>query len=538
MSGLCARCHTHAPGEKSPLWRQEGGPLARPTIVVDACPDCHAWGVTRTYGWVCPGCKSWREHYHDMGPCRTCGQRVAVNRVGSCRLCWKTRSLLAHDLGRRTSQVSVAEANRHGQQLFFASMWHREGHGRRPYIPQTVPPDLSLLRPVEHQQLVLLDWPRDLKAGLRHGFPPPPDPARQAAWHAFVREFADEHGWGINTLETVQRGLRILQGIQDTPGAAFRASEVLPLRDIPLPVRPVLDVLAAAGMLVEDRVPTIVRWYQTQTQGLPDQMRHELDVWFDTARHGSRTPPRFRPRDDRTVRAQLNWALPTLRIWARTHDSLREIGRDDVLAALPASGSARTSVLQGLRSIFRVLKARKLTFVNPTSRIHLPRPENTAPAPIDLHRLRQALDSDDPTRAALAALLAFHAVYVRQLRALQLTDVHDGRLFLDDRIVPLADPVRLRLSAYLDYRQQHWPNTANPHLFIHYRNANTTNPVTPWWISKRLGMSAESVRMDRILDEAHASGGDVRLLCDLFGLSVAGAYRYTATVDHPGISSG
>jgi hypothetical protein len=49
-------------------------------------------------------------------------------------------------------------------------------------------------------------------------------------------------------------------------------------------------------------------------------------------------------------------------------------------------------------------------------------------------------------------------------------------------------------------------------------------------------MSPQSIRQDRILDEAHASGGDVHLICDLFGLSVAGAYRYTATVDHPGIT--
>jgi hypothetical protein len=48
-------------------------------------------------------------------------------------------------------------------------------------------------------------------------------------------------------------------------------------------------------------------------------------------------------------------------------------------------------------------------------------------------------------------------------------------------------------------------------------------------------MPAQSIRQDRILDEAHATGGDVRRVCDLFGLSIAGAYRYTATVDHPGI---
>jgi len=45
-------------------------------------------------------------------------------------------------------------------------------------------------------------------------------------------------------------------------------------------------------------------------------------------------------------------------------------------------------------------------------------------------------------------------------------------------------------------------------------------------------MSAQAIREDRILHEAHATRGDIRRLCDLFGLSVSGAERYTATVDH------
>jgi hypothetical protein len=55
--------------------------------------------------------------------------------------------------------------------------------------------------------------------------------------------------------------------------------------------------------------------------------------------------------------------------------------------------------------------------------------------------------------------------------------------------------------------------------------------VTPWWIRKRLGMSPQAIRQDRILDEAHATAGDIRRLCDLFGFSTAGAYRYATTVD-------
>lgn len=534
-SGLCARCHSHAPGEKSPLW-QSSGLLAPVTVVVDACRDCHAWGVTRTYGWLCVGCRSWRENHRRVADCGSCGQRVALGDDGSCRLCRKTRSLLSRHLGRRPSSMSLAEANRFGQQLFFAGMWHREGQGRRLYVKKTVPPDLSLLHPVPHEQLVLLELPRDLNAGLRNGFPPPPDPAREAAWHQFVRDHAAAHGWGKNVTERAQRVIRMLLGMQDTPGAAIRASDVLPMSRIRHPVRPVLDILAAAGMLADDRVPPVVRWFELQIADLPEQIQHELTVWFDIARNGSSTPPRFHPRADTTVKSQLSFALPTIRDWARDHASLREIGRDDVLTALPPSGSARSTTLQGLRSIFRVLKTRKLTFVNPTVRISVPTPDKPAPAPIDLSALRAALEPDDPTRAALAALLAFHAVRVHQLLALKVTDVHDGRLFLPSHVIPLAEPVRQRLSAYLDYRQRSWPNTANPHLFIHYRNANTTTAPTPCWIRRRLGMAAQSIRQDRILDEAVATGGDVRRVCDFFGLSIASAVRYAANADHAAIA--
>lgn len=514
------------------MWRR---PRTNHSVVVDSCPDCHAWGVTRTSRWLCAGCAHWRERYPRVAACVTCGQTVALDDSGSCRLCRKTRSLIAHDLGRKPCTVSLAMANRWGQQLFLADMWHREGPGKHkgPYIKKTVPPDMSLLRPAPYEQLTLLDLPRDLTAGLRHGFPPPPDPAREAAWHQLVREHATLHGWSRSCTDKTQRAIRIVLGMQDTPGAAIRASEVLPLSSIRHPVRPVLDILTAARMLADDRVPPVVRWFQVQIANLPADIRHELDVWFDIARNGSNTPPRFRPRSDSTVTNQLRFALPTIQRWARDHASLREIGRDDVLTALPPSGSSRSTVLQGLRSIFRVLKARKLTFVNPTARISVPTPDKPIPAAIDLSALRDALDSEDPTRSALAALLAFHAVRVWQLLQLHVTDVHDGRLYLPDHIVPLAEPVRQRVSAYLDYRQQSWPNTANPHLFIHYRNANTTTPSTPWWIRKRLGMTAQSIRQDRILDEAHATSGDVRRLCDLFGLSIASAYRYTTSVDHP-----
>ncbi|MEU8196301.1 hypothetical protein AB0C10_21195 [Microbispora amethystogenes] len=537
-SGLCARCHPHAPGEKSAQWRADRQPArppgrrsAAPQITVDSCPDCLAWGITRTFGWVCAGCRWWRDKHRTIGPCPTCGRTIALHSSnGRCRLCAKQRTIMARQLKIRPDRVPADAVARYGQQLFFARLWHNEGGGRRPYVTKTVPPDTSYLAPVAHEQLVLLDVPRDLRAGLARGFPEPRATQLEAALHHFAGQHAAQHGWSRRTTENVRRAVRILLGIQDTPGAAIKASDVMLLPAISLPARAVTDVLAAAGMLADDRTPAIERWFPIQIADLPEPMRHELGVWFRIARAGRTTPPRLLPRSDHTVKNQLHAALPVLRQWGATHPSLREITRADVAAVLPAGGYARGSLLQGLRSIFKVLKVEKLVFINPTARLSAPVPAMQAPRGVDLAALRRVLNGPDPTAAALAALLAFHAVRVKQLCHLRVTDVRDGRLHLDGQVILLAEPVRQRLRAYLDHRNARWPDTANPHLFIHYRNATHTTAVTNWWIGQRLGMTPQLIRQDRILDEADATHGDLRALSDLFGLSVTMASRYASTI--------
>jgi integrase len=530
-SGLCARCHPHAPGIRSRTWKTGG------KVTVDSCPDCLGWGVTRTYRWLCSACKTWRERFH-TGQCGGCSRTVPVDANGSCRLCRKQHSMITKGEGLRLRQISLADATRHGQQLFFAipGMWHQEGAGKQPHVRKTVPPDMSLLRPVPHRQLVLLDWPRDLRAGLRNGFPPPPDPALEAAFHQFVREHAAQYGWAKGKAETIQRAIRIMLGIQDTPGAPVQRIDVALMSRIKHSAAVVADVLVEAGMLEEDRVPAAVRWFSAAITGLPEPMRHELGVWFDVMRHGSDIPPRSLPRTDTTTTSQLRYALPALKQWAEQLQSLREVGRDDVLAVLPASGMPRTVTVQALRSIFRILKGRKLVFVNPTTRISAPSPARQVPAAIDLDALRAELDADDPTRVVLAALLAFHAVRIYQLAALRLTDIRDGRLHIGDQVIPLAGPVRQRLARYLDYRQQAWPTSVNPYMFLHVRNAGTARHVTPYWIRKQLSMSPQSIRLDRIFDEAQATGGDLRALCDLFGISIGSAYRYSANAASTDVS--
>ncbi|MFF7529938.1 hypothetical protein ACKI1Q_15185 [Streptomyces galilaeus] len=118
---------------------------------------------------------------------------------------------------------------------------------------------------------------------------------------------------------------------------------------------------------------------------------------------------------------------------------------------------------------------------------------------------------------------------------LKTTDLRDGRLFLPNRTVLLADPVRSRLAAYQDYRNHRWPRTANPHLFISQATGCGVEPVSNVWINDVLGMPTSRLREDRLLHLAEATGGDPRRIWDLFGRFVGAALRYTGTIDQPGL---
>jgi hypothetical protein len=103
---------------------------------------------------------------------------------------------------------------------------------------------------------------------------------------------------------------------------------------------------------------------------------------------------------------------------------------------------------------------------------------------------------------------------------------------------PAAEPVRQRLHGYLDMRRQRWPDTANPHLFVTKHTGRRTEECSKRWIWLTIGpdLSIAAIREDRILDEAYATGGDVRRLAGLFGLSIQGGTRYTNVISHPDLS--
>jgi hypothetical protein len=505
-NGRCRRCH-------------------RSAHLVGSCLDCLAWGVTRHFGWLCEACLAWRRRFTEPRECASCSRVITVNARGYCRLCTRQASLvrLPH------YSIDVAEACQHGQQLYFAGMFRQKRPEPQPRPQQRLPWPGQY--PVHHRQLVLFDAERDLAAGRRAGFPSPPLPGLAAALEDVLADHAARHGWGRQLQAVTRSALRVLLATQDTPGASVPATDVEALTQLAFNnVRAVTEILAAAGVLEEDRESALDAWFTRRGAGLPEPMAEEFRSWFEALRDGSRTPPRLRPRSTATIRIHVARAAPILHTWAgEGHQSLREITRQDILGTLPAQANQHRQALSALRSLFRFLKGRRVIFADPAARLRHDRLHNGQPLPLNLDTVREAIHSGHPARAALAALVAFHALRSGQLASLELTDVRDGRLHLGGRVIPLAAPVRERLAAWLDERARGWPATVNPHLFINWYTAVRETPVSSLWISHTLGISPQAVREDRILDEALATGGDIRRLCDLFGLTVGGAVRYTGS---------
>lgn len=474
---------------------------------------------------------------HPTRRCHTCSLRRAVNDRGVCRLCWRQ----AYHLRQPGQPIDLAVANRHGQQLFLAGMSNpRNGHRKRnqPAALAAGPADDGKVLHRLGKQLDLFapDSVRD--AARRYGFPDPPSATFAAILDDLARDHAASHGWGEDTTRKTRIGLRVLLGMTGTATGPIKYTDVARLTGLrQLSARPVLAILTAAGELHDDRPDTTEAWFTNQIRGLPTPMSAELRAWFTVMHHGSSTAPRSRPRSDITIHTRMLWAMPTLRAWAQAgHQSLREISREDVTTALPAGGNPRATLGRALRSIFGTLKARKLLFTNPTAGIKVGSFTRRIPLPADTATLQAALNSHDPTQAALGALTGYHGLRQTELSSLRLTDIRDGRIHLPDRVLLLAEPVKGRLATYLTYRNTRWPSTLNPHCFIHFLSAGGTHPVSSTWVSERLRISARAVRQDRIVNEAIATGGDTRRICDFFGVTIATANHYASSITHAALT--
>ena len=443
--------------------------------------------------------------------------------------------------------LDLAGANKHGQQLFLANMsfkrrrtprlkpqrrdpWKRRDKNSLPVRPTTGFDDSAGV------QLMLFEMAPDPEVVRQRVLVEDSDLTRYCA--AITGEHAQRYGWSVRQRNDVIRSLRLLQTLRPTPTAKIRASDVLQLPRYSGNIISTIDVLAAAGLLIEDRPTRLENNFATKTAALPPIMRQQLEVWLQVMTKGATTAPRQRARDPQTVRLHILGIAPIIQAWADAgHQSLAEITPEQVRQALPEKGAQRNFAEYGLRSLFKTLKGRKLVFADPTRGMPATSPASNVPLSLDTAAIRGELNSADPVIALAVALVAFHGLTGKRVRELRLTDIVDGRLVLGERAIPLAAPVRTRLSAWLDHRNRTWPGSANPHLLINRRTAPRLVPVScrfPWL---RTALRPQALREDRILSEIHATGGDIRRICDLFGLSVEGATRYLRTVEHPDLTT-
>lgn len=517
-SGLCTRCHPSA------------------TPPVESCRDCLAWGATRMHDWLCRGCNSWRRQHPTVRACCICGTTVPVDVDGACRLCHRQATMMRVD----HQLLDLIGANADGQQLFIADLFSAGSRVRRPRPVQGQDPSPVLRHIPAFVQLTLFPAARDLAAHGRAGLADRCDPVVAAHIDEYVAAHAARHGWTPKATINTAVGIRILRGLQDDPDTPIKASAVELLRTIDMDTERIFEILTDTRELDDDRVRAVDNWFTAKTVNLPPKIREELGVWFAVMRDGSTVPPRRNPRSHYSINYQLNAALPAIGVWVdRGCTTLAEITRADVVDVLPIEQNPRAACGQGLKSIFAVLKQHKLVFTNPAARVRTGHPTSNPPLPQDTALLQAAVNSTDPAQALIVALIAYHGLRVGALRRIHLTEIHDGRLSTANRDIPLAPAVRTRVATYLDQRNSTWPTTANPHLFVNSRSAWRTTAVGHRWVQLKIGteLTAQAIREDRILNEAHATRGDTRRLTDLFGLSINAATRYTDTVDHPAFST-
>ena len=362
-------------------------------------------------------------------------------------------------------------------------------------------------------QLALFPTPRPTLRSTTV-LPEPADPALAAHCDRVLREHAARHGWTKRLTNVVAASLRAVLAWQDTPGGLIKTSEARRLLRQPsrTTVESTLEILAAAGLLDDDRADAARVAFLTRIAGLPATMTAQMEIWYTIMAEGSKQPPRRRPRHPRTIDVHVSALRPILRAWAdHGHESLAEITRDRY-HGLAARGSASPGHWPARRCAPCSASSRPARRSSPTRRAGMSfgaKPTNV-PLPLDADAIRDGLNSPDPARALAVALVAFHGLLADQVRTIMLTDVRDGRLTVDGRSIPLAGPVQVRLRAYLDHRARRFPNTANPYLLVNRRSAPRLTPVARRYPWHRLELQPRPLREDRILHEVYATGGDVR----------------------------
>ena len=488
-----------------------------------SCPDCLSWGSSYGSQSYCRACYDFVRRYRP-GECAGCRRIIAVKK-GHCRLCWLQAGIAA--AGRR--RITPADFEPTGcWQLSLAGMNRLGNTGPAAAIPAAGLPQPA--GPAAWTQLELRAPGESRHFDARHWVASRIDGEALHLTRRIASELAETRGWNARIVIETGRALAVVLA-DHTPGDMIAWSGLSPaLHSRDLSVTRTAEILDLAGLLHDDRVPSFACLMRARLALLPPPMAADVGHWLRTRGKGG---PRSRPRDEHTVRMNLNRVHPLLLKWAGRYIHLREVTAADVITAtdlLPAN--LRRQTLNALRSLFGHCKKTGRIFRDPTSGVH------DGQRPLILIQPLQPAEIDQATAAAVTpaarlaiALAAIHAARPKTIRELLLDDIDLGnrRLVIAGRARPLDDLTRSLLLAWLQHRGRRWPGTANPHLIVNQQTAMTTRAVSENWLTvtcRGLTATLERLRVDRQLEEALTHGADPLHLAAMFGIDDTTAIKY------------
>jgi integrase len=492
---------------------------------IGSCPDCWSWGPSYGPRSYCRACYDFVRRYRP-GECTGCRRFVAVKN-GHCRACWLQAGITAE--GRR--RIAPGDFHPGGHWQLSLAGTTRLGHTG--WAPETIPTHhTQALDATNGTQLHLFAPNGSRPFDKRHWVASTITNEALEHTRRIAAELAEIRGWNPRIVIETGRALAVVLADHHN-GDLIAWSDLSPaLRSRDLSVTRTAEILALADLLDDDQVASFTTLTQARLAALPPPMAADVDHWLRTRQHGG---PRSRPRDEHTVRMNLNRVHPLLSGWAERYGHLRQVTAADITAATDRlTGSLRRQTLTALRSLFRHCKKTGRIFRDPTEGITNGQRPLKLLQPLRPQQMDQATAAATTPAARLAlALAAVHAARPKSIRELHLQDIDlpNRRLTITGTTRPLDDLTRTLLEAWLHHRNQRWPGTANPHLIINQQTAMTTRAVSENWLThacRGLTATLERLRMDRQLEEALTHDADPMHLAAVFGIDDTTAIRYAA----------
>ena len=535
---------------------------AKSREITGACRDCG--DLTKLESGLCKACRLFR-WAHPAGTCPWCGRQQPIGAAGACRSC-QLAARAARALGKRararrprvvlppavrTRQITGACADC-GDLTWLSGRWCEACRGFRRSHPAGTCPWCGRQQPIgaagacrscQAAARAARALCRQARASRR---PPPPSPATGPPLDALI-SYGQARGWAPDTLRhachAVIAVLASRAELGEPPWDAARLRQFLNQRNL-VALRAV-EFFTDQGLARGNPQAVFEEWLAARLAALPAPFAAEVRTWTEALQ--GRGPRAGKARQPRTIQGYLRILEVPLASWAARYESLREVTTDDVTAQLaPLTGATRLLALSAMRSLFSTLKARRVLFTNPAAPLTGRRVQPPPVLPLDDDlRARMLSRLHSPAERLIVLLAGVHALRPADICALTLDDADPaaGMLLAGGRVRPLDRLTAGHLRAWLQARQARWPATANPHLLINQSTGGGTRPVRRSHIQatvRKVEITAQELRADRLLAEAQASGGDPLKLTHLFGISDPTAIRYCAELGplqpgtHPG----